>query len=49
MAVNADGEAYTARFDAGCARLENLLAEGETVPAGELVLSPYTASYWKAG
>ena len=48
VAVNADGEPYTARFDAGCARLENLLAEGETVPAGELVLSPYTASYWKA-
>lgn len=47
-AVNADEAPYTVRFDAGCASLRDLLRDNVQVTAGEILLPPYSAAYWKA-
>ena len=47
VAINADGEAYTANFDAGCGRAVNLLTGESHDFGGGSVLPPYSVAYWK--
>ena len=47
VAINADGESYTAHFDAGCGTAVDLLT-GETHDfGGGSTLPPYSVAYWK--
>ena len=47
VAINADGEAYTANFDAGCGRAVDLLTGESHDFGGGSVLPPYSVAYWK--
>ncbi len=47
VAINADSEAYTAHFDAGCGMAEDLIT-GETHDfGGGSELAPYSVAFWK--
>lgn len=47
VAINADGEDFTAHFDAGCSTAVNLLDGTMHDFAGGSILPAYSASYWK--
>ena len=47
VAINADGEAYTTNFDAGCGRAVDLLTGESHDFGGGSVLPPYSVAYWK--
>lgn len=47
VAVNADGEAYTAHFDAGCGQAVDLLTGQIHDFGGGSTLLPYSAAFWK--
>ena len=47
VAINADGESYTAHFDAGCGRAEDLLTGKMHDFGGGSELPPYSAAFWK--
>ncbi len=47
VAINADGEAYTAHFDAGCGQAVDLLTGELHDFGGGSTLSPYSAAFWK--
>lgn len=47
VAVNADENPYTARFDAGCGRLRDLLTGEEREFCGGVELPSYSVFYWK--
>ncbi len=47
VAVNADGEAYTAHFDAGCGQAVDLLTGQIHDFGGGSTLPPYSAAFWK--
>ncbi len=47
VAINADGESYTAHFDAGCGRAEDLLTGKMHDFGGGSKLPPYSAAFWK--
>ena len=45
-AFNADGQPYTAHFNAGCGRARELIGGGEHDFGGGSELAPYSAEYW---
>lgn len=47
VAINADGEPYTAHFDAGCGQATELLTETLHDFGGGSELAPYSAAIWK--
>ena len=47
VAINADGEKYTAHFDAGCGQAEDLLTGKMHDFGGGSELPPYSAAFWK--
>ena len=47
VAVNADSQPYTAHFDAGCGRAEDLITGQTHDFGGGSELPPYSAFYWK--
>ncbi|MDO4304825.1 MAG: alpha-amylase family glycosyl hydrolase [Bacillota bacterium] len=47
VAINADGEAYTAHFDAGCGQAVDLLTGQIHDFGGGSTLPPYSAAFWK--
>ena len=47
VAINADGEAYTAYFDAGCQRAVDLITGEVCEFNGGFTLPPYSAYFWK--
>ena len=47
VAVNADGEPYTAHFDAGCGLAWDLITGEQHDFGGGSELPPYSAYYWK--
>ncbi len=47
VAVNADSEAYTAHFDAGCGLAVDLITGQTHDFGGGSLLPPYSAQYWK--
>ena len=47
VAINADGESYTAHFDAGCGQAEDLLTGEMHDFGGGSELPPYSAAFWK--
>ena len=47
VAINADGESYTAHFDAGCGQAEDLLTGQMHDFGGGSELPPYSAAFWK--
>lgn len=47
VAINADGESYTAHFDAGCGRAIDLITGNEHDFGGGSELPPYSAFFWK--
>lgn len=47
VAINADGEPYTAHFDAGCGQATELLTETLHDFGGGSELPPYSAAIWK--
>ena len=47
VAINADGEAYTANFDAGCGKAVDLLTGEAHDFGGGSELAPYSVAYWK--
>ncbi len=47
VAVNADGEDYTAHFDAGCGQAVDLITGKPHDFGGGSVLPPYSAAFWK--
>lgn len=47
VAVNADGESYTAHFDAGCGTAEDLISGQAHDFGGGSELPPYSAYFWK--
>lgn len=47
VAINADGEPYTAHFDAGCGQATELLTETPHDFGGGSELPPYSAAIWK--
>lgn len=47
VAINADGEAYTAHFDAGCGQAVDLLTGELHDFGGGSTLPPYSAAFWK--
>ncbi len=47
VAINADSEAYTAHFDAGCGRAVDLLTGSEHDFDGGSLLPGYSAFFWK--
>lgn len=47
VAINADSEAYTAHFDAGCGRAVDLLTGSEHDFGGGSLLPGYSAFFWK--
>lgn len=47
VAINADGEDFTAHFDAGCGMAVDLLTGEEHDFGGGSVLKAYSACYWK--
>ena len=47
VAINADGESYTAHFDAGCGQAEDLLTGQLHDFGGGSELPPYSAAFWK--
>ena len=47
VAINADGESYTAHFDAGCGQAEDLLTGKMHDFGGGSELPPYSAAFWK--
>ena len=47
IAINADSEAYTAHFDAGCGLAEDLITGATHDFGGGSELPPYSAYFWK--
>ena len=47
VAINADGEPYTAHFDAGCGLAWDLITGEKHDFGGGSVLPPYSAQFWK--
>ncbi len=47
VAINADSEAYTAHFDAGCGMAEDLITGEKHDFGGGSELPPYSAYFWK--
>lgn len=47
VAINADGESYTAHFDAGCGTAVDLISGKEHDFGGGSELPPYSAYFWK--
>ena len=47
VAINADSEAYTAHFDAGCGMAEDLITGKPHDFGGGSELPPYSAYFWK--
>ena len=47
IAINADGEPYTAHFDARCGRAEDMINGGWHDFGGGSELPPYSAAFWK--
>lgn len=47
VAINADSEPYTAHFDAGCGRAEDLISHQPHDFGGGSELPPYSAFFWK--
>ena len=47
VAINADSEAYTAHFDAGCGKAVDLLTGEAHDFGGGSELAPYSVAYWK--
>ena len=47
VAINADGESYTAHFDAGCGTAVDLITGKEHDFGGGSELPPYSAYFWK--
>ncbi len=47
VAINADGDSYTAHFDAGCGRAVDLISGQEHDFGGGSELPPYSAYFWK--
>ncbi len=47
VAVNADGESYTAHFDAGCGTAVDLITGQMHDFGGGSTLPPYSAYFWK--
>lgn len=47
VAINADGESYTAHFDAGCGMAVDLISGEKHDFGGGSELPPYSAFYWK--
>ena len=47
VAINADGEAYTANFDAGCGKAVDLISGEEHDFGGGSKLPEYSAYFWK--
>ena len=47
VAINADGEPYTAHFDAGCGTAVDLISGESHDFGGGSTLPPYSAFYWK--
>ena len=47
VAINADGESYTAHFDAGCGKAVDLISGMEHDFGGGSELPPYSAFFWK--
>ena len=47
VAINADGENYTAHFDAGCGKAVDLISGEEHDFGGGSELPPYSAYFWK--
>ena len=47
VAINADGESFTAHFDAHCGRAVDLISGEEHDFGGGSCLPPYSACYWK--
>ena len=47
VAINADGEPFTAHFDAGCGKAVDLITGKEHDFGGGSELSPYSAYFWK--
>ena len=47
VAINADGEPYTAHFDAGCGTAIDLITGNKHDFGGGSELPPYSAFFWK--
>lgn len=47
VAINADGESYTAHFDAGCGTAVDLISGEMHDFGGGSELAPYSAAFWK--
>ena len=47
VAINADGESYTAHFDAGCGTAVDLISGAKHDFGGGSELPPYSAFFWK--
>ena len=47
VAVNADSQPYTARFDAGCDRARALITGEARNLSGGAEMPPYSAYYWR--
>ena len=47
VAINADGESYTAHFDAGCGTAVDLITGAEHDFGGGSELPPYSAYFWR--
>ena len=47
VAINADGEAYTAHFDAGCGMAVDLITGEKHDFGGGSELAPYSVAFWK--
>ena len=47
VAINADGESYTAHFDAGCGMAVDLISGQKHDFGGGSALPPYSAFFWK--
>ena len=47
VAINADGESYTAHFDAGCGTAVDLITGQMHDFGGGSTLPPYSAYFWK--
>ena len=47
VAINADGESYTAHFDAGCGTAVDLISGNKHDFGGGSELPPYSAYFWK--
>ena len=47
VAINMDGEAFTAHFDAGCGKAVDLITGNEHDFGGGSLLEPYSVHFWK--